>query len=91
MPSASYIDPSNGELYPLDVPRWRSDGGGPLMVTPLTGIGRDEIERGTRSLWRYRAALPVGIVAPISLGEGCDAARRARLGRFAAAFQARMV
>ena len=70
MASASFVDPATGALYPLDVPRWRSDAGGPLLVTPLAGIGRDEIERGTRSLWRYRAALPVEIPAPITLGEG---------------------
>lgn len=71
MPQASYLDPRNGDLYTLDIPRWRSDHGGPLLVTPLPGIGRDDIEPATRSLWRYRAALPVEIVAPITLGEGC--------------------
>ena len=70
MTPASFLDPATGAHYPLDVPRWRSDAGGPLLVTPLAGVGRDEIERGTRSLWRYRAALPVEITAPISLGEG---------------------
>ncbi len=68
---ASYVDPLNGALYSLDVPRWRSDDGAPLLVTPQGGIGRDDIERGTRSLWRYRAALPVAIKQPISMGEGC--------------------
>src|SRR5882757_2511756 len=71
MPSPSYIDPLNGKLYPLDVPRWCSDEGKPLLVTPLTGISRDDIDRGTRSLWRYRASLPVEIAKPITMGEGC--------------------
>jgi threonine synthase len=71
MPTASYIDPRNGKLYPLDVPRWCSDGRTPLLVTPGKGISRDEIDGGTRSLWRYRASLPIGIAKPISLGEGC--------------------
>lgn len=69
--SASYIDPRHGALYPLDVPRWRGDDGGPLLLTPGPGLGRDDIERGERSLWRYRAALVGDIARPISMGEGC--------------------
>jgi threonine synthase len=66
-----YVEPRSGERYPIDVPRWCSDGQKPLLINPQPGIGRDEIDRGTRSLWRYRAALPVDIAKPISLGEGC--------------------
>jgi threonine synthase len=66
-----YVEPRSGERYPLDVPRWCADGQKPLLINPQGGIGRDEIDRGTRSLWRYRAALPVEIAKPISLGEGC--------------------
>src|SRR5690349_8212497 len=68
---AFYIEPRSGERYPLDVPRWCSDAQKPLMISALPGISRDDIDRGTRSLWRYRAALPVEIARPISLGEGC--------------------
>jgi threonine synthase len=71
MPAATYIDPRNGKTFPLDVPRWCSDERTPLLVTPGAGIGRNEIDGRTRSLWRYRAALPVDIAKPISLGEGC--------------------
>jgi threonine synthase len=71
MAKASYVDPRNGTTYPLDVPRWCSDDRMPLLVTPSTGISRDEIDTRTRSLWRYRAALPVHIDKPITLGEGC--------------------
>ena len=71
MPTASYIDPRNGKTYPLDVPRWCSDERTPLLITPGSGISRDEIDGRTRSLWRYRAALPIDIAKPISLGEGC--------------------
>jgi threonine synthase len=71
MPTASYVDPRNGKIYPLDVPRWCSDDRTPLLVTPGAGISRDEIDRQTRSLWRYRAALPARIEKPITLGEGC--------------------
>jgi threonine synthase len=71
MPGPSYVDPRNGRTYPLDAPRWCSDDRTPLLVTPGTGISRDDIDRRTRSLWRYRAALPVRIDKPITLGEGC--------------------
>lgn len=71
MPSASYIDPRNGRLYPLAVPRWCSDERTPLLVTPGGGISRDDVEGRTRSLWRYRASLPVAIADPITMGEGC--------------------
>ena len=58
-------------MYPFEVPRWCSDDRKPLLVTRQPGISRDDIERGNRSLWRYRASLPVDIAAPISMGEGC--------------------
>jgi threonine synthase len=66
-----YIEPRSGERYPLDRPRWCADGLKPLLISPQRGITRDEIERGTRSLWRYQASLPVEVSKPISLGEGC--------------------
>lgn len=68
---ANYIDPRNGQLYSLDVPRWCSDERTPLLVAPGAGLSRDDIDSRTRSLWRYRAALPVAIENPITLGEGC--------------------
>ncbi|CAG9209759.1 Threonine synthase [Paraburkholderia tropica] len=71
MQDSFYIDPQTGETYPLDVPRWCSDKRTPLLITPQPGISRDDIEGDTRSLWRYRASLPLDITAPISLGEGC--------------------
>ena len=69
--AANYIDPRSGKLYPLDSPRWCSDDRTPLLVTPGKGLSRDEIDGRNRSLWRYRAALPVDIARPITLGEGC--------------------
>jgi threonine synthase len=65
-----YVDPASGRKYPISQPRWRSDTGAPLMITALPGIGRDRIDRGKRSLWRYGAALPVDISDPITMGEG---------------------
>jgi threonine synthase len=67
----AYVDPCNGDLYPLDEPRWSSQARTPLMITPLPGIGRDDIDRSERSLWRYRAAFPVAVKDPVSLGVGC--------------------
>ena len=69
--AATYVDPLTGQTYPLDVPRWRSDTGAPLMITDLPGIGRNDIDTTTRSLWRYRAALPLTVTDPVTMGEGC--------------------
>ena len=66
-----YVEPRSGDRYPLDIPRWCADGQKPLLINPQPGIGRDEIDRRERSLWRYRASLPLEIAKPISLGEGC--------------------
>ncbi|HLY59024.1 MAG TPA: pyridoxal-phosphate dependent enzyme [Stellaceae bacterium] len=66
-----YIDPATGDTWALDVPRWRSDAGGPLLITPLRGLRRDAIAGGVRSLWRYAATLPLAVADPVSLGEGC--------------------
>jgi threonine synthase len=66
-----YVEPRSGERFPLDRPRWCADGLKPLLISPQRGISRDDIDRGTRSLWRYRASLPLEISRPISLGEGC--------------------
>ena len=71
MLDASYIDPRNGRRYPLEEPRWCSDDCTPLLVTPGAGISRADIDSSARSLWRYRASLPVEIASPITLGEGC--------------------
>lgn len=66
-----YIDPRSGATFPLDQARWCGPGQVPLMITPLPGIQRGDIDTATRSLWRYRAALPKIPRAPITLGEGC--------------------
>src|SRR5271166_3655234 len=67
----AYSDPRTGRTYSLSEPRWRSDEGLPLMITPLPGIGRGDIQSGVRSLWRYAASFPVSVADPISMGEGC--------------------
>ncbi len=72
--SPAYLDPRTGETFPLDPPRWcgrASDGlPTPLLLTPLPGITRERIDQRTRSLWRYRAAMPLEVAKPISMGEG---------------------
>ena len=70
MSAPAYVEPLSGRLYPLEPPRWASDEGRPLMLTPLPGLARDEIDARKRSIWRYAAALPFPISDPISLGEG---------------------
>jgi len=73
-PPCAYLAPS-GETFPLEPPRWCAEaaGGGkaPLMLTPLPGIGRHQIDASLRSIWRYAAAFPLTCHDPITLGEGC--------------------
>ena len=66
---AAYIDPEADKGYPLDLPRWRSETGAPLMINALPGMNRAGIDRTERSLWRYRTAFPVTVATPISMGE----------------------
>jgi threonine synthase len=66
-----YIDPRTGKYYPLTDRRWRSDDGNPMMMSALPGISRADIDTRERSIWRYRAALPVQIDSRTSMGEGC--------------------
>jgi threonine synthase len=65
-----YLDPRSGATFPLDQPRWCGIDHAPLLLTPLPGLKRDQIETTTRSLWRYRSAFPFQIDEPITLGEG---------------------
>ncbi|MBU6500067.1 MAG: pyridoxal-phosphate dependent enzyme, partial [Rhodospirillales bacterium] len=67
----AYLDPRSGAEYPIGAPRWCGEGQAPLLLTALGGITRDDIDRTTRSLWRYRAALPLEVAEPITMGEGC--------------------
>lgn len=66
-----YLDSRSKQTFPLDTPIWRSPSGQALMVTPLGGINREQINFAVRSLWRYSASLPLNVDTPISLGEGC--------------------
>ena len=65
-----YIDPRTGATFPLAHPRWCGPDQAPLLLTPLPGLTRQQIDTTTRSLWRYRAAFPFAVEDPITLGEG---------------------
>lgn len=68
---SSYIDPIDKSTYPLLEKIWRAPSGRPLMITPLKGITRNQIDSNNRSIWRYQKAFPLKIEHPISMGEGC--------------------
>ena len=69
--SSEYLDTRTGQTFPLDHPRWCGPGHAPLLLTPLPGLTRAQIDTATRSIWRYRAALPMQVDDPITMGEGC--------------------
>jgi threonine synthase len=69
--SVAYLDARSGETFDIEQPRWCGTDRAPLLLTPLAGITKDDVDTGTRSLWRYRAALPLPVADPISMGEGC--------------------
>ncbi|MDQ1575206.1 MAG: threonine synthase [Microbacteriaceae bacterium] len=75
-----YLYDRSGVRYSIDEARWRGDDGTPLMVSPLGGITRDDVDRSERSQWRYRAALPVQLHRQVSLGEGCTPLLPATVG-----------
>jgi len=86
-PGAAYLDTDSGRRLPLDTPLWRSPAGRPLMITPLAGMTRNDIDRTQRSLWRYARSLPVRVADPISLGEGCTPLVRRRIDGLEALFK----
>ena len=67
----AYLDPRTGQTFPLDQPRWCGPDHAPLLLTSLPGLTRAQIDTATRSLWRYRPALPFQPDEPITMGEGC--------------------
>ncbi len=78
--TASYLDPRTGQTWPLSTPLWCGPEGQPLMISPLPGITRAQIDTSQRSLWRYAAALPVAVENPVSMGEGCTPLIERRIG-----------
>ncbi|GAA4111026.1 threonine synthase [Enteractinococcus coprophilus] len=67
---AVYRDLIDGSSYGLSQPRWRSRAGRPLWIEPGSGLAPTDLDHSAHSIWRYRAALPVEIPQPLSLGEG---------------------
>jgi threonine synthase len=65
-----YVDSLSGARYPLSVPRWRGDSGAHVNLADAPGLGREDVDRALRSVWRYRAALLVDVADAVSLGEG---------------------
>jgi len=68
--NVEYIDPSNGQRYPVSTPMWRAPSGGYLNLTRGSGLTRREINDGLRSVWRYAKAIRVPMHNVVSLGEG---------------------
>jgi len=66
-----YLNPHTGETFSLHQPRWCGPNRAPLLLTTMPGMTREQIDTTTRSLWRYRAALPFAPDEPITMGEGC--------------------
>ncbi|HTU89777.1 MAG TPA: pyridoxal-phosphate dependent enzyme, partial [Gemmataceae bacterium] len=78
--ASAYLDPRSGQTFPLGAPRWSGPGHAPLLLMPLPGITTAQIDTTKRSLWRYRAALPMQPDTPISMGEGCTPLIRRDIG-----------
>jgi threonine synthase len=76
-----------GEGYPLEAIHACERCFGPLEVTYdyaaiRAVVSRERIERGPRTIWRYRDLLPIASDRPVDLGAGCTPLIRAeRLGR----------
>lgn len=68
--NVEYIDPSNGQCYPVDEPMWQSPTGGYLNLTPGSGLKRSDIDMSCRSVWRYAKAIRVPAADAVTLGEG---------------------
>lgn len=84
---ARYIDPKTSETFPINEPIWRAPSGGPLMLTELPGITREQIDTSVRSIWRYRAAFPFEVKEPITMGEGCTPLVTKRFGGASCSFK----
>jgi threonine synthase len=76
-----------GEGYPLEAIHACERCFGPLEVTYdyaaiRAVVSRERIERGPRTIWRYRDLLPIASDRPVDIGAGCTPLIRAeRLGR----------
>jgi threonine synthase len=87
MSDPKYIDPVSKETFPIDTTTWRAPSGRPLMMTPLPGITREQIDQSERSIWRYGAAMPMHVENPVSMGEGCTPLHPGQFKGYACAFK----
>jgi threonine synthase len=67
----NYIDSASGAAYPDDIARWCGNTGAYLNLAPGSGLRRNEIDAGERSVWRYAKAISVQRDHAVTLGEGC--------------------
>lgn len=65
-----FIDPATGASYSIDSPRWCSDNGGYLNLTPGAGLKRGDVDTSRRSVWRYAKAIAVDDKHAVTMGEG---------------------
>lgn len=66
----SYIDSFSKTRYPDTEARWCGEHGHYLNLAPGKGLGRNDINRNERSVWRYAQAIGVDAQCAVSLGEG---------------------
>jgi threonine synthase len=67
--SVELVD-DNGKSYDVTAPRWCGDDGAPVILSPLPGLRKEDIDTEQRSLWRYRKSFAFNYPNPASLGEG---------------------
>ncbi|MFN2114771.1 MAG: pyridoxal-phosphate dependent enzyme [Anaerolineae bacterium] len=68
--TSEFVDSATGAKIPADPALWRSDGGGTYLPV-LPKFRKGDIDRESRSVWRYRAMLPLDADTPkVTLGEG---------------------
>lgn len=65
-----YLADDCGRRYGVDQPRWCGEDGAPVMLAPLPGLRRGDIDTDERSQWRYRRSFALPYAKPVSLGEG---------------------
>jgi threonine synthase len=70
---ATYHCPACGRVIAADRPLWRCDCGSHLNLAPGGGLTRRDIAAPEPTLWRYAAALALGRLPRVSLGEGWTA------------------
>jgi threonine synthase len=63
-----FVDSRTGDRIPAKIGTWRS-GAGHTLLPEMPDFDAERIDPGERTIWRYRAMLPVD-AEPVCLGEG---------------------